>query len=75
MTKYVIATLLVIIGTPALAAEYYVAQDPTTKRCNVTREKPDGKASVMVGTAYATKEDAKAAKKANPDCKKREEKS
>jgi hypothetical protein len=74
MPRYVfVAALLMIVATPALAVEYYVVQDPTTKKCSVVKEKPDGKTMVMVGTeAYATKEEAKAAKKANADCKKKE---
>ena len=73
MPKYVVVVaLLITVATPALAAEFYVVQDPTTKRCNVVSEKPDGKTWVMVGTeVYGTKEEAKAAKKANPDCKKK----
>ena len=70
MQKYVVvAALLSMVATPALAAEFYVAQDPTTKKCKVVEEKPDGKTSVMIGTAsYATKEEARAAKKASAEC-------
>jgi hypothetical protein len=70
MLKYVVAATLIAVATPALAAEFYVVQDPTTKKCKIVEEKPDGKTMVMVSTeAYATKEEAKAAKKANADCK------
>ena len=73
MPKYVVvAALLLAVATPALAAEFYLVQDPKTKKCNIVGEKPDGKTWVMVGTeAYATKEEAKAAKQANPDCQKK----
>jgi hypothetical protein len=63
--KYAAVALLLAISSPALAAEYYVAKDPTTQLCKVTKEKPDGTKLVMVGTeAYPTKEAAKAAVKA-----------
>jgi len=74
MRKYVVAAALLTSFTfPALAAEYYVAQDPKTKKCTVVDTKPDGQTLVMVGTtSYANKEDAKAAKKAAVECKKEE---
>jgi hypothetical protein len=74
MQKYVVAAImLVAFATPALAVEYYVAQDPTTKKCHVVEEKPDGQTMVMIGTEpYATKEDAKAAKKASAECVKKD---
>ena len=74
MPKYVvIAALLIAVATPALAAEYYISQDPETKRCRIVEEKPDGQTRVMVGTApYATKEEAKAARTASADCKKKD---
>ena len=57
--------LMFLIGTtgPALA-EYWVSQDPTTKNCKIVEQMPDGKTQVMIGaSSYATKEEAKAAKK------------
>ena len=43
-----------------------------TGKCAVMSEKPDGTKMVMVGTqAYATKEEAKTAKKASADCPKK----
>ena len=45
-----------------------------SKRCKIVTEKPDGQTMVMIGTeAYATKEEAKAAKKAAAECLKKEE--
>ena len=71
--RIVVAAVLIAIATPALAEEFYVGQDPENKRCKVVTEKPDGQTMVMIGTeSYATKEDAKAAKKASPDCLKKE---
>ena len=74
MSKHiVVAALLIAIATPALAAEFYVAQDPQTKKCKIVTEKPDGKTMVMIGTtSYATKLDAKTAKNAAAECPKKE---
>jgi hypothetical protein len=73
MSKFVaFAAVLLIVATPALAAEFYVAQDPTTKKCKILEEKPDGKTWIMIGTAsYPTKEEAKVAKKAAAECPKK----
>jgi hypothetical protein len=55
---------------PCLAAtEFYVGQDPVAKDCKIVKEKPDGKVLVMIGeTSYSTRDAAKAAKKAAPEC-------
>jgi hypothetical protein len=71
--RIVVAAVLIAIATPALAEEFYVGQEPETKRCKIVTEKPDGQTMIMIGTdAYATKEEAKAAKKAAAECVKKE---
>jgi len=74
MKKYVVAAVMLAAFTaPALAADYYVVQDPTTKKCKIETTKPDGQSMVMIGEApYATKDDAKAAKAASADCAKKD---
>ena len=72
--RFVLVAALIAIASPALAAEFYVAKDPATQTCEIVSEKPDGTKLVMLGTqAYATKEAAKAARKAakaSGECKK-----
>ena len=71
--RIAIAAVLITIATPALAEEFYVGQEPESKRCKIVTEKPDGQSMIMIGTeSYATKEDAKAAKKASSECVKKE---
>jgi hypothetical protein len=71
--RIAIAAVLIAIATPALAEDFYVGQDPESKRCKIVTEKPDGQTMIMIGTAaYATKEEAKAAKKAASECLKKE---
>jgi hypothetical protein len=73
-TYLAIATAVVVLSSPALAAEYYLGQDPETKKCKIVETKPDGDSLVMVGTeTYASKDEAKAARKASAECKKRTE--
>ena len=73
MLKYVVATVVLLsFATPALAEEWYVVQDPKSKKCDETQKKPDGQTQVMIGTAvYASKVEAKAAKKAAAECPKK----
>jgi hypothetical protein len=50
------------------AQEFYVALSPK-EGCKIVNEKPDGTKAIMVGSApYATREEAKTAKKAAPEC-------
>jgi hypothetical protein len=34
------AAVAALISSPALAAEYYIVQDPTTKRCTIVEHRP-----------------------------------
>ena len=71
MKKYVIAGLLVAgFVTPAFAAEFYVAQNATSHKCQVISKKPDGKTMMMLGTeGFKTKSDAETAMKGMTECK------
>ena len=67
----IISAALLIVATPALAAEFYIGKNSETGKCTVVEEKPDGTTMVMIGTeSYATKQEAKTAKKASDECKK-----
>jgi hypothetical protein len=74
MTKYVVvAAMLTAFTTPVMAAEHYLVQDLTKKKCRIVETKPDGETLVMVGTGpYATREEAIAAKKAAADCERKD---
>ena len=71
MKKYVIAGLLVAgLTTPALAAEYYVAQNTSSHKCSIVSHKPDGKTLTMLGAAgFKTKSEAESALKGMSECK------
>lgn len=72
MYKYILAAAFVAsTSTICLGAqEFYVVQDAKTKDCEVGPQKPDGTAKMMIGTsAYGTRAEARAAKKAAPECK------
>lgn len=61
-------TIIIATATPVLAAEFWVSQDPQTKKCRIVETMPDGKSQVMIGaTSYPTADGAKAARKAAKD--------
>jgi len=70
-TKHVIiAITLCAVATPLTAAEFYVVQDTTTKRCSVVEQRPTAATSVMVGSGnvYTTQSEAENAKKSLDVC-------
>lgn len=63
--------LTVFLMTPAVANEYWVAQNASNKRCKVVDAKPDGKMWVIVGTSsYSSLGVARAARRAAAECPK-----
>ena len=71
MKKYVIAGLLIAgMANPALAAEYYVAQNASSHKCSIVSHKPDGKTLTMLGgEGFKTKSEAQNALKGMSECK------
>lgn len=49
--------------TPALAAEFYIVQDTTTKRCQIVEQKPTTSTTVVVGDGkvYTSRTEAETA--------------
>ncbi len=70
MYKWIVAAGIVLaFSTTAFAAEYYVSQDPETKKCSISKKKPDGKTALMIGAgSYNTKDEAKDARRASAEC-------
>lgn len=70
MHKYVLATAFVLaMARPALAAEFYVALDTSTKQCRVMATQPDGIALKQVGNpSYPSMGEAQQAIQALPEC-------
>ena len=69
--RHIVVTALIVgFATPALAAEFYVAQSASDKKCTVVETKPDGKTAMMIGAgSYKSEQAAKAAMKALAECK------
>lgn len=63
MQKYILAaTFAFALATPALAAQFFVGLDATTKECHVMNTRPDGSTQKMVGSgAYKSQAEAEQA--------------
>lgn len=71
-TKYLVTALaLVAFSAPSFAAtEWYVVKNASTKKCEISDKKPDGKSMMEIGkTGFKTKADAQTAMKAAAGCK------
>ena len=71
MKKLILAATLVAIATPALAEEFYVVQDSTTKKCTIVDKKPTVKTETIVspdGTVYKTRSEAESGMKTIKVC-------
>jgi hypothetical protein len=55
--------------TPSLAAEFYIVQDTTTKRCSIVEQRPTTQTTVVVGPgAFTTRTEAEAGMKTVKVC-------
>lgn len=64
------AILLSAVATPVLAAEFYIVQDASTKKCTIVDKKPvDTKVTVVGdGKIYVSREEASTAMKTVKIC-------
>ena len=71
MKKIVLALALVVLASPALAQEFYVVQDTTTKKCTIVDKKPTVTSMTIVspaGTVYKTRAEAETGMKTVKVC-------
>jgi hypothetical protein len=62
--KYVVAVAaLAALATPVAAAEFYVVQDATSKRCTIVEQRPTTSTTVVVGggKVYTSRTEAETA--------------
>ena len=70
MRKILLGTMLVALATPALAAEFFIVQDSTTKKCTIVDKRPSVKTTTVVGDGhvYTTRGEATTAMKTVKVC-------
>jgi hypothetical protein len=52
MKKLLLAATMLMVAAPALAAEFYVVQNPTTKRCTIVEQRPAAGAGIVIGDRF-----------------------
>ncbi|HET9716290.1 MAG TPA: hypothetical protein VFP60_08905 [Pseudolabrys sp.] len=57
-TKFVLAAAITILVTPALADQFYIVQNPSTKECHIVTQKPEPSVGVVVGTPFGARVEA-----------------
>ncbi len=61
--------LLAAFVSPALAAEYWIVQDSSTKRCSIVEQRPTTTTTTVVGdTAFKTRTEAESSMKTVKVC-------
>ena len=68
MKKIVIIGGLLALVTPALAAEYYIVQNPRTKVCTITEERPASGGGLIIGTPFGARLEAENRMKTVTEC-------
>jgi hypothetical protein len=68
MKKLLLIAGLAVIATPALADEYYVVRNPTTKTCTITERRPSGGPEVVIGAPFGVRVEAERHMKTVKEC-------
>ena len=70
MKKAIICAFgLAVLATPALADEYWVVQDSSTKHCSIVTSKPTTTTTTVIGnTAFKTRTEAESSMKTTKVC-------
>lgn len=64
LTRFAVAALVgAAFVTPALAAEFYIVQDTSTKRCQIVEQRPTSTTTTIVGgdKVYTSRTEAESA--------------
>ena len=69
-TALIAGLLAAVLATPALAAQYYVAQNHSTHKCSIVSHKPNGTKLTLLGSdGFKTKSEARDAMRGMSECK------
>jgi len=56
--RFMLAIGIAAFAAPALADEYYIVQNPSTKECRIVTEKPEPSVGVVIGTPFGARVEA-----------------
>ena len=57
MKALLVASALVAVVTPALA-DYYIIQEPSTKRCRIVEQRPEPSVGIVIGAPFGARIEA-----------------
>jgi hypothetical protein len=67
MKRLILVTGLMILAGPAFAAEYYIVQNPQTKVCTITEQRPAG-GGLVIGSPFGVRVEAENHMKTVKEC-------
>ena len=68
MNKLMIVAGLLALTAPALAANYYIVQNPRTKVCTITEERPASGGGIVIGIPFGVRVEAENRMKTVKEC-------
>lgn len=68
MNRFIIIAGLLALTVPAFAAEYYIVQNPRTRVCTITEERPASGGGIVVGTPFGVRVEAENRMKVVKEC-------
>jgi len=71
MNKLMIVAGLLTLTAPVFAADYYIVQNPTTKVCTITQERPASGGGIVIGAPFGVRVEAENRMKTVKECTER----
>jgi hypothetical protein len=68
MNKLMVVAGLLVLTAPAFAADYYIVQNPRTKVCTITEERPASGGGVVIGSPFGVRIEAENRMKTVKEC-------
>ena len=68
MNKLMIGAALAVLATPALAADWYIVQNPSTKTCTITEQRPAAGGGLVIGAPFGVRVEAENHMKTVKEC-------
>ena len=68
MNRLILVAGLMVVAAPAFAAEYYIVQNPQTKVCTITEQRPAGGGSLVIGSPFGVRVEAESHMKTVKEC-------
>jgi hypothetical protein len=68
MNRLILVAGLMALAAPAFAAEYYIVQNPQTKVCTITEQRPASGGGLVIGSPFGVRVEAESRMKTVKEC-------